>query len=90
MRRLMLGILLASLTAAAQAHAQPAKERTIPFEGAEVFCQILHHEGLKPIQSLDALAQNQKDTLLIVFGKPARAKNWAWPNLSRTAPTCWS
>ena len=29
---------------------------------------------MKPILSLDALAQNQKDTLLIVFGKPPRIR----------------
>jgi hypothetical protein len=72
MRRFIIAILIGGLALSAPALAQEPKERAIPFEGAEVFCHILFHEGLQPIQSLDALAADHKDTLLIVFGKMER------------------
>lgn len=68
MRHFIFAILLGCVAASAQA--QEPKARTIPFQGAEVFCQILHHEGLQPIQLLGPSNRDQTDTLLIVFGKP--------------------
>jgi hypothetical protein len=72
MGRFTIAVLIGCVALAARAHAQPPNERTIASDGTEVFCQILFHEGLKPIPSLDALAHDQKDTLLIVLGKPDR------------------
>ncbi len=76
MRRFTIALAVGWLALPAPASAQEPKVRTIPFEGAEVFCHVLFHEGLKPIESLGALAGDQKDTLLIVFGNPMRADSW--------------
>ena len=74
MRRSIFAVLIGFLAASAPSFAQEAKpRRVIPFEGPEVFCHVLFHEGLTPI-SLKELGEHQQDTLVIVFGNPVRTR----------------
>jgi hypothetical protein len=72
MRFTSIAALLAILALADFGRGQQAP-LTIPFEGPEVFCQILSHEGLRPVVSLEDLGADPLDTLLIVFGRPDQA-----------------
>ncbi|HZZ79068.1 MAG TPA: hypothetical protein VFE62_11145 [Gemmataceae bacterium] len=70
----MLAVALAVLALAGPVESQ--EPRTIPFEGAEVFCHILFHQGLQPIQSTDDLGDDPSDTLLIAIGTPPRKQDF--------------
>jgi hypothetical protein len=63
----------ACLLAAFPASAQESAIRTIPFEGPDVFCHILHHEGLQPVATIEELLANPKQTMVIVFGNVRRS-----------------
>lgn len=65
-------LVIAWLFPALPVFAQEQAVRTIPFEGPEVFCHILHHLGIKPIPTIkpEELEADADQTLIIVFGKP--------------------
>jgi hypothetical protein len=50
--------------------AQEQEVRTIPFDGPEIVCHILHSLDLKPILTLEDAATDPKDTVIIVLGNP--------------------
>ena len=53
----------------ASVRSQPNKKMVVPLEGSQAFCNILHGFALKPIKSLEELAEKKPaETLLIVFG----------------------
>ena len=70
MRALFLTSLLLAWTCAPFAPAQQESGRTISFEGAEVFCHILHHSDLQPIQSIEARMIDPRKSLIIILGQP--------------------
>jgi hypothetical protein len=51
--------------------AQQETKRTLSFDGPEVFCHILNHDRLKPIQRIADIHDEPHKTMLIVFGDPS-------------------
>ena len=52
------------------ASAQEKESRTIFFDGMDVFCHLMHREGVTPITSIDAAVSDPKQSVIIVFGDP--------------------
>jgi hypothetical protein len=70
MRRRIIALLIASALFALPVSAQEAQPRTIPFEGPEIACHILHSFKMEPIDSIEDAVSNPKQTVVIVFGDP--------------------
>ena len=69
-RLALLAVLLSSATLVIPARAQEAESRTIPFEGPEIVCHILHTFKMEPIVSLEEAAKDPVHTVIVVFGDP--------------------
>ncbi len=44
--------------------------RTIPFDGPEIFCHVLHNEGARPLRSIRDAVDDPRSSLIIVLGNP--------------------
>lgn len=70
MSRILIGL---TLLLANTAFGQDQDEvRTIPFDGPEIFCHILHNEGARPLHSIRAAVDDPRSSLIIVLGNPKR------------------
>jgi hypothetical protein len=68
--RLLVAVFLAWTASALAAYAQEQEVRTIPFDGPEIVCHILHSLEMTPILTLEAAATNAEQTVIIVLGNP--------------------
>jgi hypothetical protein len=50
--------------------AQESERRTVAFEGTELFAQVLHSLGMRPIAGISTQELPPKETLIVVFGDP--------------------
>lgn len=67
---LFAGITLSCLLSPAGLFGQSKRIIQVPRHGVDVFANILHEQGLKPIQNIDDLNKaNPNKTVVIVFGK---------------------
>ncbi len=69
MKRLMVGIVLLLLPALTRGQEQEPV-RTIPFDGPEIICHVLHNEGAVPLLTAGDAGDDPRNTLLIVLGNP--------------------
>jgi hypothetical protein len=78
---LVAGLLAAGFVVTAPASALgQAPEAMIPFEGTQAFRRFVLHDlfKLKPVLTLQEIAQSPKDTLVIVFGQVTRLQEISW------------
>jgi hypothetical protein len=68
--RLLVAVLLAWTASALAAYAQEQEVRTIPFDGPEIVCHILHSLEMTPILTLQDAATDPEQTVIIVLGNP--------------------
>jgi hypothetical protein len=68
--RLLVAVLIAWIASALAGHAQEQEVRTIPFEGPEIVCHILHSLEMTPIVTLEDAATDPDQTVIIVLGNP--------------------
>jgi hypothetical protein len=68
--RLLVAVLIAWIASAVGAHAQEQEVRTIPFDGPEIVCHILHSLEMTPIVTLEDAATDPDQTVIIVLGIP--------------------
>jgi hypothetical protein len=54
---------------------------TLPFDGPEFFCHILHTKGLTPLRSFDRALRDPKETVIIIFGDPYTSEVQQFLNL---------
>ena len=67
--RLLVPVLLA-WALALPAYSQEQEVKTIPFDGPEIVCHILHSLEMMPILTLDDAATDPDQTIIIVLGDP--------------------
>jgi hypothetical protein len=68
--RLFVAVLIAWTASALPAHSQEQEVKTIPFDGPEIVCHILHSLDMKPILTPEAAAADPEQTVIIVLGNP--------------------
>jgi hypothetical protein len=60
--------LVALAVVATSAAAQERPVKTIPYDGYDLFCHVLHSEGIKPILTMEDAASDPANTMIVVFG----------------------
>ncbi len=70
MRAQLLGF-LACIILAGPVHAQQKADRTIPFEGPEIFAHILHTHEIKPFISIDGAVADPMQSVIVIMGNPS-------------------
>jgi hypothetical protein len=63
-------VLLIATFLALPVRAQEKEVRTIPFEGPEIVCHILHGFEMKPVEQIEEATDDPTQTVIIVFGNP--------------------
>src|SRR5262249_15038043 len=54
---------------AGSATGQEAAVRTVPYDGYDLFCHVLHSAGMTPVLDVPAAVSDPKGTVIIVFGR---------------------
>jgi len=69
-RQCLLAVLAVMVVSVESLSAQDPPVKTIPYDGPEIICHILHNRRLKPITTLEEAAARPDETMILVLGAP--------------------